>query len=56
MTTNKETIKTAPISFRIAPDLKRKLEDMAAKESRSLSSMIEIILKAQVMRNKKDKP
>lgn len=36
--------KTAPLSIRISPDLKKDLEELASKDKRSLSSLVEIIL------------
>lgn len=36
--------KTVSISFRVSPDLKAKLETVAAKESRSLTNMLEVLV------------
>ncbi|MDA0967612.1 MAG: ribbon-helix-helix protein, CopG family [Proteobacteria bacterium] len=36
--------KTAPLSIRISPELKKELEKLANSEKRSLSSLVEIIL------------
>lgn len=36
--------KTVSISFRVSPDLKAKLEAVAAKENRSLTNMFETLL------------
>lgn len=40
--------RSAPISFRIEPDLKEALLRLAKSDSRSLSAMIELILKRYV--------
>ena len=40
--------KTAPISFRIRPDLKAALERLAAADRRSLSAYIELALERHV--------
>jgi predicted HicB family RNase H-like nuclease len=48
---NKEN-KDTTITFRTSEELKKKLEVMAAKESRSLSNFIELILEKAVKEKK----
>jgi predicted transcriptional regulator len=51
--------KTAPISFRIKPELKDDLTKLAAADRRSLSAYIELALEAHVdatKKKRKDRP
>jgi hypothetical protein len=46
--------KKAFLGFRLNPDLKRQLEEIAAKEERSISQVCEMLLRTGVEAYKKD--
>jgi predicted transcriptional regulator len=41
--------KTAPLSFRLDPDLKQRLQDLALADRRSLTNYIELVLEQHAL-------
>jgi len=48
--------KDAPLAFRIPADLKRRLEELASREARSISQVCEILLRIGVAAYEKEGP
>ena len=47
-----KAVKSETLSFKISPELKEKLEALAAKENRSLSNFVQTVLAREVQKPK----